>query len=200
LRKPLVFITVDESCLGNQLVDRDRPGGAAGLLEHWKDDRWVRCDYWVSEPATTNNRMALRSAIEALRHLKRPSRLVLTSDSEYLIQGMKEWVHGWQARGWKRKGGDIKNEELWRELVDAWDEHEIEPRWIRGHAGDPRNEYADHLATNAARLQTMTKKPVPSSFPMWLERQREKRERFFDFNEWAPPPGDDFKPARSPND
>ncbi len=165
-------------------------------MEHWKDARWIRSDYWISEPATTNNRMALRSAIEGLRHLKRPSRVVLRSDSEYLIQGMKEWLPGWEARGWKRKGGAIRNEELWRDLVEAWDRHEVEPQWVRGHAGDPRNEYADHLATRAARNQTSARTPVSSEFLTWLERQRQ-RNRFLDFDESAPALEEEFRPARS---
>src|SRR4051794_4775128 len=79
-QRPVVHVHADESCLGNQFKDRDNPGGAAGLVEHWSGARWERRDYWISEAATTNNRMALRSAIEALGHLTKPSRVVFVSD------------------------------------------------------------------------------------------------------------------------
>src|SRR6185436_656124 len=108
-RRPYLQVHADESCLGNQFKDRDNPGGAAGLVEHWSGTRWERRDYWISEPATTNNRMALRSAIEALGHLIKPSRVVFVSDSQYLVKGMSEWIEGWKARNWVRKGGPIEN-------------------------------------------------------------------------------------------
>ena len=107
-----VFIHADESCLGNQFKERANPGGAAGLVETWTDGGWVRRDYWISEPDTTNNRMAIRSAIEALGALKRRCDVTFVSDSQYLVKGMSEWVRGWKARGWKRKTGVIENLEL----------------------------------------------------------------------------------------
>ncbi|HEV2131283.1 MAG TPA: RNase H family protein, partial [Longimicrobiaceae bacterium] len=104
--QPLVLIYADESCLGNQFLGRARPGGAGGVVEHFSDSRgWVRRDFWLSEPDTTNNRMAIRSALFPLRALRRPSRVVFTSDSRYLVDGMMQWIHGWAARGWRRKGG-----------------------------------------------------------------------------------------------
>jgi len=75
-------------------MDRDSPGGAAGLVEHWRGDRWERRDYWLSEPGTTNNRMALRSAIAGLSALRAPCRVHFISDSQYLVKGMNEWIHG----------------------------------------------------------------------------------------------------------
>src|SRR5688572_13973969 len=148
---PPVYIHADESCLGNQFQDRDNPGGAAGLLEVWKDGVWVRRDYWISEPGTTNNRMALKSALEPLGALKRPCRVNFVSDSQYLVKGVREWVRGWKARGWMRKGGAIENLELWKALDEAAARHQVTWAWVRGHAGHPKNEYANHLATGAAR-------------------------------------------------
>jgi ribonuclease HI len=184
--KPTVYIHADESCLGVQFRDRPAPGGAAGLMEFWKDGTWVRRDYWVSEPATTNNRMALRSAIEGLRALRVPCRVVFVSDSEYLVRGMREWVPAWRARGWRRKGGRIENEDLWRELVEVAERHEVDWRWVRGHAGNPRNEYANMLAVRAAKRQDMSGGPQRSGFEEWLEQQRQKG-RYLDFFEFAPP-------------
>src|SRR5687767_13283449 len=122
----LVFIYADESCLGNQFTDRDNPGGTGGLVELWKDGAWVRRDYWASEAGTTNNRMALIGARDLLAALKRPCRIVFTSDSQYLVTGMREWIHGWAAKGWKRKTGAIENLELWKGLAGAAGRHEID--------------------------------------------------------------------------
>jgi ribonuclease HI len=185
--KPTVYIYADESCLGNQYKDRDSPGGAAGLVELWREDRWARRDYWISESGTTNNRMALRSAIEGLNALRRPCAVVFTSDSQYLVKGMREWLAGWIRRGWKRAAGPIENEELWRQLADAAARHEVDWRWVRGHAGHPQNEYANDLAIAAAKTLTASDGLQPSGFPAWLEQQREKRGRYFDFIESAPP-------------
>jgi ribonuclease HI len=183
-----IWIYADESCLGNQFTERANPGGAAGLLELWQDDHWTRRDYWMSEPATTNNRMAIRSACLGLQALRRPCAVTFTSDSQYLVRGMNEWVRSWQLRGWNRKGGRIENLELWQELVHAAQPHRITWCWVRGHAGHPQNEYANHLATRAAREQSASRGLVISGFEAWLEQQREERQRYFDFNEHAPPP------------
>ena len=110
-------------------------------------------DYWLSEPATTNNRMAIRSAIEGLSALRVPCRVVFVSDSEYLVKGMREWVPAWRRRGWRRKTGPVENEDFWRRLVDVAERHDVEWRWVRGHAGHPRNEYANMLAIRAAKKQ-----------------------------------------------
>ena len=185
-RLPLVHVHADESCLGNQFQDRDSPGGAAGLLEYWTGDRWERRDYWISEPGTTNNRMALRSAIEALGHLVKPSRVRFVSDSQYLVKGMSEWLPGWKAKDWKRKGGPIENLALWQELDGAVGLHRVEWRWVRGHAGHPRNEYANHLATGAARRQDRSSGLAPSGFERWLTEER-ARGRYGDFDENLPP-------------
>lgn len=194
--KPIVYVYADESCLGIQFTDRDSPGGAAGMAEYWKDDTWTRRDFWISEPATTNNRMAIRSGIEALAHLKGSCRVVFTSDSQYLVRGMTEWIQGWAARGWKRRSGTIENEALWRQLAAVAARHDVEWRWVRGHAGHPQNEYANHLAIAAAREQSASAGLVPSGFEKWLERERESHGRYLHFNEHAAAPAEVFRPAR----
>jgi len=184
---PVVNIHADESCLGNQFQERANPGGAAGLVEFWRGDRWERRDYWVSERDTTNNRMAIRSGIEGLRLLKRSCRVRFVSDSQYLVKGMTEWVPGWKARGWRRKGGPPENLELWRELDEIAGRHAVEWIWVRGHAGHPRNEYANHLAVQAAKGLKESGGLVPSGFSGWLDDQRERREMYLDFFEDLPP-------------
>ena len=163
-----VFVWADESCLGNGR-DGENPGGAGGLIEyrHPTNGKVSRFDYWISEPATTNNRMALRSAIEALKILSRKGKRLnvqFTSDSQYLVKGMNEWVRGWEARGWKRKEGEIMNLSLWKELTEAAKAHRVEWQWVRGHNEHPQNEYADSLATKAAREQSDSGGPVPSLY------------------------------------
>jgi ribonuclease HI len=170
----LVAVYADESCLGNGR-EGSNPGGAGGLIELLQRGKIVRYDYWLSEPATTNNRMALRSAIEALRILSTKGqrcRVVFVSDSQYLVKGSTEWVYGWIKRGWRRSGGALENEELWRELVEAAKAHEVDWRWVRGHKGHPQNEYANHLAIRAATEQSQSNGPVPSQFEAWLARER----------------------------
>lgn len=175
---PLVAVFADESCLGNGRAG-DNPGGAAGVIEYWNahTEQLLRFDYWVAEPATTNNRMALRSVIEAFRILSRKGarfRVVFTSDSQYLVKGMREWVHGWMARGWRRREGAIENLDLWQDAVDAVRPHIVDWQWVRGHAGHPQNEYANDLAVRAAREQHDSEGAVPSSFDEWLAGQRER--------------------------
>jgi ribonuclease HI len=190
--RPKVILHADESCLGNQFQGRKRPGGAGGLLEFWKGDRWERRDFWLSEGDTTNNRMALRSAIEGLGLLTKPCEVRFVSDSQYLVRGMTEWVRRWKARGWRRKEGVPENLELWKELDRVASSHRVSWSWVRGHAGDPRNEYANHLATRAAKDQTSSMGAVESGFLAWLEEQREKRDLYFDFFEGAPPEKEGF--------
>ena len=177
-RYPLVSVYADESCLGNG-KEGSNPGGAGALLEYVRAEsgELVRRDLWVSEPATTNNRMALRSAIETFRALSRKGQqfsVLFTSDSRYLIDGMTSWVHGWARRGWTRKGGAIENLALWREALEAARPHQVEWRWVRGHHGHPQNEYANHLATGAAASQTSSDGLAVSRFEEWLASQRER--------------------------
>lgn len=186
-QRPIVHVHADESCLGNQFQDSDNPGGAAGLVEYWKGGRWERRDYWVSEPATTNNRMALRSAIEAFGHLTVPCRVLFVSDSQYLVKGMSEWVPIWKARSWTRKGGLIQNLEMWQALEGSVDSHRVEWQWVRGHDGHPKNEYVDHLATGAAKRQDRSTGLLPSKFEWWLEGEREKG-RYLDYRLETGPP------------
>ncbi|HEX8691989.1 MAG TPA: ribonuclease H [Longimicrobium sp.] len=196
MSEPLVFIYADESCLGNQFKHQKRPGGAAGVVEYWHLQKgWIRRDFWTSEPDTTNNRMAIRSALIPLEALRGPSRVVFTTDSRYLVDGMSEWVHGWSARGWKRKTGEIENLEAWRALVEAARRHRIEWKWVKGHAGHPQNEYANHLAIVAASKQIDSGGLVPSKFEEWIAQEQEK-ERYLDYFP-MPPENYEFKPARA---
>lgn len=171
----LVAVYADESCLGNGR-EGDNPGGAGGVIEWRKpgSNEIQRWDYWVSEPSTTNNRMSLSSVIEAFRGLSRKGnslRVVFTSDSRYIVDGMNSWVHGWIGRGWTRKAGPIENLSLWKEAVSAVAPHEVEWRWVRGHRGHPQNEYANHLATRAAAEQTSSNGFVPSGFDEWVAQK-----------------------------
>jgi ribonuclease HI len=172
----LVAVYADESCLGNGR-EGSNPGAAAGVIEVPRAGGTVaRYDYWVSEPATTNNRMALRSAIEAFRILSAKGgrlRVVFTSDSQYLVKGLTEWVYGWASRGWRRREGEIENLDLWFDAVDAARGHAVDWRWVRGHAGHAQNEYADHLANRAAAEQSEGAR-VASEFDAWLEARRAK--------------------------
>ena len=176
--RSLVAVYADESCLGNGR-EGNNPGGAGALVEYMRPESTeiVRRDVWVSEAATTNNRMALRSVIETFRMLSRKGKrfsVVFTSDSRYLVDGMTSWVRDWAKRGWTRKSGPIENLELWHAAVDAVNGHAVQWRWVRGHHGHPQNEYANHLATTAAAKQTSSDGLVPSEFDQWLASQRER--------------------------
>ena len=170
-KHPLVAVYADESCLGNGR-EGSNPGGAGAMIEFVKPSgEMVRRDLWISEPATTNNRMALRSAIESMRALSRKRqrcRVVFTSDSRYLVDGMTSWVWSWMKRDWTRKTGPIENLELWQELVDEAGAHDVDWRWVRGHRGHPQNEYVNHLATRAAAQQTSSQGLVESEFDAWF--------------------------------
>lgn len=136
-----VDIYTDGACRGNP-----GPGGWGAVLRAGGREREIL----GAEPATTNNRMELTAAIEALRALKRPCRVRLHTDSEYLRKGITEWINGWKRRGWKTAGRKaVKNQELWRMLDDEAARHEIEWIWVKGHAGHPENERADELANRA---------------------------------------------------
>ncbi|MGQ0643765.1 MAG: ribonuclease H family protein [Gemmatimonadaceae bacterium] len=170
---PLVAAYADESCLGNGR-DGENPGGAGVLIEFLQRQKIVRRDLWVSEPATTNNRMALRSVIECFNALGRKGRalrVVFTTDSRYIIDGMTAWVHQWEQRGWRRRTGEIGNLELWHSAVRSVDSHLVEWRWVRGHAGHPQNEYANYLAMRAAERRDSSGGLVESGFDAWLARR-----------------------------
>jgi ribonuclease HI len=199
---PLVYIYADESCLGNGRTGAT-PGAAAGAVAVWKDGDWVRRDYWVSEADTTNNRMAIRSATEALRALKVPCSVIFVSDSQYLVKGMSEWMAGWVRRGWRKAGqggkpGDpVENAELWKELLGVAARHKIEWRWVRGHAGSVMNEFANWLAIRAAKEQGNSGGLVSSAFDVWLRQEKEKG-RYVSIEPDSPPPTEQFKPTPVP--
>lgn len=197
---PMLAIYADESCLGNGR-EGSNPGGAAGVIEYVRPEsgNLARWDYWVSEPGTTNNRMALRSAIEAFRGISRKGvrfRVTFTSDSQYLVKGMSEWVHGWMRRGWKKKDGPILNLELWKEAVEVvgGGGHQVDWQWVRGHEGHPQNEYANDLAVQAAREQTSSAGIVASKFDEWLAAKRERGRMVMDPQ--AFPDGTRFRAVR----
>jgi ribonuclease HI len=178
-----VVVHADESCLGNG-AEELTPGGAGALIELQRAGGIVRRDVYISSPDTTNNRMALCGAIAVLALLAgKGNRLhvLYVSDSEYLVKGMREWVPGWQARGWRRKGGAIENLALWQTLVKVAGKHQTEWAWVRGHAGDPKNEYADHLAVRAAVEQIQSPGAVASNFLTWLA-EGQRRGRFTDYD------------------
>jgi len=169
-----VLVHADESCLGNGM-EPPNPGGNAALIEAPAGDSLARWDFFECSPNTTNQKMALAGAIAVLEWLRRRwqhADVVYVSDSEYLIKGMSSWVKDWQARGWKRKGGPVDNLELWQKLVQAAAAHTVAWRWVRGHAGHPKNEYANTLAMHAAERQERSNGLVPSGFDAWLARQR----------------------------
>jgi ribonuclease HI len=171
---PIALLHLDESCLGNGKPG-DNPGGAGGLVEVLGAKGVERRDFFISSPSTTNNRMALSGAIAALHLMGQKGnrlRLLVVSDSEYLVKGVREWAPAWERRGWSRKGGPIENLELWRVLWDALDKHEAQFTWVRGHTGHAKNEYANDLAVAAATRQVTSDGIVVSGFADWLAKKR----------------------------
>ncbi|WP_297367367.1 ribonuclease HI [Acidocella sp.] len=122
------------------------PGGWAAILIY----KGTIKELTGGELETTNNRMELTAAAEALEALTRPCKVVLHTDSEYLKNGITRWMTGWVRKNWRSSTGDpVKNMDLWRRILDAAKPHEIDWRWVRGHSGAPLNERADELATQA---------------------------------------------------
>ncbi len=180
---PIAVLHLDESCLGNGRAGAT-PGGAGGLIEARAGGVVQRRDFYLHDPDTTNNRMALTGALVALQLLSakgRRLRVLMVSDSEYLVKGMREWVPGWMARSWTRKGGAIENLELWQSLVNAARHHEVQFTWVRGHRGHAKNEYANDLAVQAATEQISSAGTVESGFPEWLAARRLKKQ-FLDYD------------------
>jgi ribonuclease HI len=135
---PTVVIHTDGACSGNP-----GPGGWGAVMHYGENER----ELWGGELATTNNRMELMAAIQALEALKRPCKVELHTDSQYLRNGIREWIHAWKARGWKTADKKpVKNEDLWRRLDEARMRHQVDWYWVKGHAGHELNERADELA------------------------------------------------------
>jgi len=173
----IAVLHLDESCLGNGR-EGENPGGGGGLIEARSGSRRIqRRDFYISAPATTNNRMALAGATAALELLaKKGARLkvLMVSDSQYLVKGMREWVPGWVVRGWRRKEGPIENLELWKALLASSRRHDVQWTWVRGHKGHAKNEYANDRAVKAAREQSGSDGIVESGFGEWLAGKRTK--------------------------
>jgi ribonuclease HI len=177
MKQPIAIVHLDESCLGNGREGAN-PGGAGGLIEVRTGRGIERRDVLVCAPDTTNNRMALAGASAVLETLSRKDRrfvVLLVSDSEYLVKGIREWAPGWERRGWTRKGGAIENLELWQALVAAARKHDAQWTWVRGHKGHAKNEYANDLAVSAAKEQRSSDGAVDSGFGDWLVARRAKK-------------------------
>ena len=135
---PSVVIYTDGACSGNP-----GPGGWGAILISGGHRR----DILGGELATTNNRMELMAAIQALEALNKPCKVELHTDSQYVMKGISEWIHGWKKRGWLTADKKpVKNDDLWRRLDQARLRHQVDWRWVKGHAGHELNEHADALA------------------------------------------------------
>lgn len=133
-----VEIWTDGACKGNP-----GPGGWGALLKLGAVEKTLH----GGEPLTTNNRMEMLAVIEALGALRRPCKVLLHVDSQYVMKGMTEWIHGWKQRGWRTADKKpVKNADLWQRMDEEVAKHSITWKWVKGHAGDPGNERADLLA------------------------------------------------------
>ena len=133
-----VEIFTDGACRGNP-----GPGGWGAILRSSRREREI----YGGEPATTNNRMELTAAIRALEALRKPCKIALYTDAQYLRQGITEWLANWKQRGWRTADRKpVKNQDLWQRLDELAAIHDVEWHWVRGHAGHPENERADALA------------------------------------------------------
>ncbi|GGC02711.1 ribonuclease H [Marinobacterium zhoushanense] len=133
-----VEIFTDGACKGNP-----GPGGWGAILRSGTHEK----ELYGGEPHTTNNRMEMTAAIEALSALNQPCKVILTTDSEYLRKGITEWLAGWKRKGWKTASRQpVKNADLWQLLDQLVSKHQISWEWVKGHSGHPENERADQLA------------------------------------------------------
>jgi ribonuclease HI len=133
-----IEIYTDGACRGNP-----GPGGWGALLIAGKHEKALH----GGDPETTNNRMELTAAIEALNALTGPRKVILHTDSKYVMDGISKWMPNWKARGWKTAARKpVKNQDLWQALDEAAGRHEVDWRWVKGHNGNPGNEKADELA------------------------------------------------------
>lgn len=135
-----VEIYTDGACSGNP-----GPGGWAAILQSGKHEKVIS----GGEKETTNNRMEITAALEALRVLKKASHVRFHTDSSYLLNGATSWLKDWKKRDWKRKQGSLQNVDLWKEMDIELAKHEVEWLWVKGHAGNPMNERVDELARKA---------------------------------------------------
>jgi ribonuclease HI len=141
----IVEIFCDGACSGNP-----GPGGYGAIMRY--GGRIKELSGGARD--TTNNRMEMTAAIEALRLLKRPCRVLITTDSQYLVKGMTEWIEGWQRKGWRNsKKEPVLNKDLWELLLDLTKTHSVQWKWVRGHAGHIENERCDQLAREAIPAQ-----------------------------------------------
>jgi ribonuclease HI len=139
-----VKIATDGACKGNP-----GPGGWGALIRMGPHEKELS----GGEAHTTNNRMELLAAIRGLEALTRPCHVTLVTDSAYVKNGITQWIHGWKRNGWRTADKKpVKNADLWQELIEASARHRIEWTWVKGHAGDPDNERADRLASDAALI------------------------------------------------
>jgi ribonuclease HI len=137
-------IFTDGACKGNP-----GPGGWGAVIRYGKHEKEIS----GGEPDTTNNRMELSAAIQALKTLIEPCHVKLHTDSKYVLDGITKWIHGWQRNGWKNASKQpVRNADLWRDLIDAAARHQVEWIWVKGHSGHPENERADRLASDAAEI------------------------------------------------
>lgn len=137
----IVEIYSDGACSGNPGV-----GGYGAILRYGKHEEEIS----GFDPMTTNNRMEMIGVIRALERLKRPCEVRVVTDSQYVVKGMTEWIHGWQRNGWKNsKKEEVLNRDLWEQLLKLAATHRIQWEWIRGHAGHAENERCDELARAA---------------------------------------------------
>ena len=133
-----VIIYTDGACRGNP-----GPGGWGVLIKYKEHSK----EMYGGDASTTNNKMELTAAIEALKEIKEPCEITLYTDSKYVLKGIEEWIHNWKKRGWKGSNRKpVKNIELWKKLDELRDKHTIKWNWVKGHSGDPGNETADMLA------------------------------------------------------
>ena len=140
---PKVTIYTDGACKGNP-----GPGGWGAILFYGDKKKEIS----GGEAGTTNNRMELMAAIQALELLNRPCKVELHTDSQYVMKGIQEWIRGWKVRGWKTADkSPVKNDDLWKRLDAARERHDVDWRWVKGHAGHPLNERADALANEGLR-------------------------------------------------
>lgn len=139
-----VTLYTDGACKGNPGT-----GGWGALLQSGKHSK----ELFGGEANTTNNRMELTAVIQGLAALKRPCIVNIYTDSQYVKNGMQQWIHNWKASGWKTSAKQpVKNIELWQALDAAVSKHQIQWHWVKGHAGDPGNEKADELANRGVEL------------------------------------------------